>query len=94
MSKTEFWILNIVGGTCALLIGCDLVLAGLNQRLNQSVTAMGSQFNQAQQMQQTARSLVLRIAQDGQKEAALRQLLAKHQINVNLNAEPSNKPTP
>jgi hypothetical protein len=99
MSKTEFWILNVVGGICALVIAAGLILSLLNQRLNQEVMITSNRFGQAQQLQQTARNLVLRIAQDGQKDDSLRLLLARHQINVNVNApdvntDASRKATP
>ena len=94
MSRTEFWILNIVGGACAVLIVTGLALAHLNRGLNQSVAARRNQFNQAQQLQQTARNLVLRIAQDSQQEPVLRQLLARHNINVNPNTNSPAKPSP
>ena len=92
MSRTQFWTLNLAGGACGLLIGCDVVLAQLNSHLNQAVVATQKQFNQAQQLQNTAQNLVTRIAQAGQHEAALRELLAKHYPNVNLSTNEPPKP--
>ncbi len=77
MSKLQFWTLNIVGGVCALLILCNLALGQMDLRLNKSVVATQNQFNQAQRLQNTAQNLIGRIAQAGQSDAALRQLLAK-----------------
>jgi hypothetical protein len=91
MNKAQFSALNFVGGVCGLLILCDLVLAMLNGRLNQTVVETQSQFNQAQQIQNTAQNLVVRIVQTGQNEPALRALLAKHDFKVNMN---TNNPTP
>ena len=94
MNKAQFSALNLVGGACALLILCNLVLAWLNGRLNQSVAQTQSQFNQAQQVQTTAQNLVLRVAQSGQSDPALRGLLAKHDFNVNLNTNSQVRPAP
>jgi hypothetical protein len=87
-------VLNLVGGACALLIVCDLVLAQFNGRLSKSVMATRDQFTQAQQIQNTAQNLVLRVAQAGQTEPALRELLAKHDFRVNLNTNSPTRPSP
>ena len=94
MSRVQFIVLNLVGGACGLLIVCDLVLGYFNGRLNQSVAATRDQFGQAQQIQNTAQNLVVRIAQTGQTEAALRELLAKHDFKINLNTNAQAKPSP
>ena len=86
--------LNVVGGACGLLILCDIGLGLLNNRLNQSVLATQNQLSQAQQVQNTAQNLVLRVAQAGQTEPALRELLVKHDFKVNLNTNAPAKPTP
>lgn len=94
MNKIQFVVLNIVGGVCGVLIVFDLALGALNNRLNQSVSATRDQFTQAQQVQNTAQNLVLRIAQAGQTDAALRELLTKHDFKVNLNTNSQAKPSP
>ncbi len=86
--------LNVVGGVCGLLILCDIGLGLLNNRLSQSVMGNQSQFQQAQQIQNTAQNLVVRCAQAGQTDAALRALLVKHdfKVNVNTNNPPRTAP--
>jgi hypothetical protein len=86
--------LNVVGSVCGLLILCDVGLGLLNNRLNQSVQVTQNQLAQAQQIQNTAQNLVVRIAQAGQTEPALRDLLAKHDFKVNLNTNTPAKPSP
>ena len=83
--------LNVVGGLCGLLIVCDLVLGLLNGRLNQAVAANQNQFGQAQQVQATAQNLVQRMAQAGQTDLTLRDLLLKHDFHLKTNtpAKPS-----
>jgi len=87
-------VLNVVGGACGLLIVCDLVLGQFNGRLNQSVLAMRNQIGQAQQIQNTAQNLVMRIAQAGQTDPALRELLVQHDFKVNQNTNSQNQPSP
>ena len=87
-------VLNVVGGACGLLIVSELVLGRLNSRLNQSVAATRNQFDQAQQVQNTAQNLVLRIAQAGQADPALSELLVKHDFKVNLNTNSQTRPSP
>jgi hypothetical protein len=86
--------LNVVGGVCALLILCDVGLGLLNNRLNQSVLVTQNQLAQAQQIRNTAQNLVVRIAQAGQTDPALRDLLARHDFKVNLNTNTPAKPAP
>ena len=94
MSRVQFIVLNVVGSACGLLIVCDLVLGQLNGRLNKSVAATRDQFGQAQQIQNTAQNLVMRVAQAGQTEPALRELLVKHDFKVNLNTNSQTRPSP
>jgi len=94
VSRIQFVTLNVVGGACSLLIICDLILGQLNGGLNQSVSATRNQFGQAQQVQNTAQNLIVRIAQVGQSEPALRDLLARHDFKVNLNTNNPARPTP
>jgi hypothetical protein len=85
MNKTQFLALNFVGGICALLILCNLALGWLNGGLNRSVAETQRQFNQAQQIQNTAQNLVLRVAQAGQSDPVLQGLLAKYEFGVKFN---------
>ena len=66
----------------------------LNARLNQRVAAGQNQFGQAQQLQNTAQNLVVRVAQLGQTDSTLRQLLDKHEFKVNLNTNSPAKANP
>ncbi len=92
MTRTQFIALNIVGSVCGLLMVCDLVLGLPNGRLNESVVANQTQSGQAQQVQATAQNLVLRIAQAGQADPVLRDLMPKHDIHYGTNSP--TRPTP
>ena len=94
MSKTQYWTLNIVGGACALLMLANLVLARLNDRAAQGLNATQNDLNRAQQVQNTIQNLVVRIAQAGQTEPALRDLLVRQDLKVNLTEGTQSKATP
>jgi hypothetical protein len=94
MSKTQYWILNIVGGGCALLLLANLVLGQLNESSGQGLNATQNELNRAQQVQNTIQNLVVRIAQAGQTEPVLRDLLTRQDLKVNLNESAPAKPAP
>jgi hypothetical protein len=94
MNKAQFSALNVVGGVCGLLIASDVILGMLNGRLNAEVGQMQGQFNQAQQMQNTAQNLIVRIAQNGQTDPALRALLVRHDFNINMGTNAPTAPAP
>ena len=94
MSRKQFIALNLAGAVCGLLIVADLVLALLNGRLDQSVAVTRNQFDQAQRIQQTAQNVVVRVAQSGQSDPVLRELLVRHDFNVNLNTNTPARPAP
>jgi hypothetical protein len=87
-------VLNLVGGVCGLFILCDLGLGLANGRLNRSVLATQSQFNQAQKVHTTVENLVLRLAQLGKTDPALRDLLARHDVKLtrSTNLPPKRSP--
>jgi len=87
MSRAQFLTLNLVGGICALLILFQVFLAYSNGVLAGAVGAIQSQYNQAQQVQSTAQNLVVRVAQAGARESALRELLVRHDFKVTLSPE-------
>jgi hypothetical protein len=92
VSKTKYWILNVVGGVCGCLLAANLVIAQLNDRAGQAVNQTQQQLNRAQQIQNTMQNFAIRIAQGGQNEPALRDLLARHELQVNFAS--TNAPNP
>jgi hypothetical protein len=93
MTKAQFWTLNLAGGLCALLIAMNLILAQINVRMNKSVAEMQGRFNQAQRLQNTAQSLVVRIAESSQKEPSLRDLLVRHKVAMASGTQGSTTPS-
>jgi len=94
MSRTQFCILNFIGGLCAALILANLAMATSNGTLNQSVATTQGRFTQAQRIQNTPQSLVQRVAQAGQNEPVLGELLVRHNFKVDLNSSTPVKPAP
>lgn len=94
MSKTQYWILNVIGGLGALLIIGNILLARMNESSSQTLNQNQAELNRAQQLQTTAQNLIVRIAQAAQTEPALRDLLARQDLKVNLTGENQPKLTP
>jgi len=91
MSKEQFWTLNVVGGVCALLLLINLVLGRLNEQSNESLVLTQQQLNRAQQLQTTIQNLAVRVAQAGQTNPALADVLKRQDLKVTLNT-PNTQP--
>lgn len=94
MSKAQFWLLNFVGGVCAVLLLGNVIFVRLNERTIRELEATQTRINRAQQIQNTAQNLIVRIAQAAQTEPALKVLLARHELKVKLDNEPTTRPAP
>jgi hypothetical protein len=95
MSKEQFWILNVVGGVCALLLLINLILGRLNEQTNQELMRTQNQLNRAQQLQTTIQNLAVRVAQAGQTDPALAAVLTRQDLKVTLNnPDKQTKPNP
>lgn len=93
MSRKQFWILNVTGGACALLVVANLVLAWLNENSGRALNETQAEITRAQQIQNTAQNLIVRIAQAARTEPALRELLLRQDLKVNPGENPP-PPTP
>lgn len=94
MSKTKFWILNGTGGACAVLVLANLLIARMNESTNRKLNDTQADINRAQQVNNTAQNLVVRIAQAAQNDAALRELLVRQDLKVNFTGEKQPHPAP
>lgn len=94
MSKAQFWLLNFVGGAGAVLLLGNLLFVRLNERVIRELEATQARINRAQQVRNTAQNLIARIAQAAQTEPALKDLLARHELKVDLDTEPAAHPAP
>ena len=94
MSKAQFWLLNFVGGAGAVLLLGNVLFVRLNERVIRELEATRARVNRAQQIRNTAQNLIVRIAQAGQTEPALKDLLVRHELRVDLDDEPAPRPAP
>lgn len=94
MSKAQFWLLNFVGGVGAVLLLGNVILVRLNERTIRELEATQARINRAQQIQNTAQNLIVRIAKAAQTEPALNDLLVRHELKVELDNEPATRPAP
>ena len=98
MSKAQFWILNFLGGICALLIVGAVVFSRINTRLNDTVTQTQNReqprFNEAQQRFIPFENLAVRVGHGSQTNALLLDLMRKHGVSVALNIGGQTKQVP
>ena len=81
MQKILLWSL---AGAVSLLLMLNLAL-GLNTRGSVSkIQAIQAQVSNGPQLEMVLRNLSIRIAMAGEKDAAFRDLLKKHELNVKL----------
>ena len=81
MQKILLWSL---AGAVSLLLMVNLVL-GLNTRDSVSkIQAVQAQVANGPQMEMVLRNLSIRIAMAGEKDAAFKELLKNHELNVKL----------
>jgi len=81
MQKILLWSL---AGTVSLLLMLNLAL-GLNTRGSvNKIQAIQAQVANGPQLEMVLRNLSIRIAMAGEKDAAFRELLKKHELNVKL----------
>jgi len=81
MQKILLWSL---AGAVSLLLMVNLVLGlGTRGSINK-IQAVQAQVANGPQMEMVLRNLSIRIAMAGEKDAAFRDLLKKHELNVKL----------
>jgi hypothetical protein len=90
MTKAQFWLLNLAGGACAALIVGVLILNRSNDGIVRQLDATQARLTRAQSVQGTAQNLIVRIAQAARTEPALRELLTRHDLKVELPETSSN----
>ena len=84
MQRILLWSL---AGAVSLLLMLNLAL-GLNTRGSVSkIQAIQAQVANGPQLEMVLRNLSIRIAMAGEKDAAFRDLLKKHELNVKLEEE-------
>lgn len=90
MTRTQFWLLNIVSAVLICLLGAHIVLSRSNNKAAQQLNAQRAQINSARQVQPALENLIRRIGAASQNDLQLKALLAKYDIKVNLPAADTN----
>ena len=81
MQRILLWSL---AGTVSLLLMVNLVLGlGTRGSINK-IQAIQAQVSNGPQLEMVLRNLSIRIAMAGEKDAAFKELLKKHELNVKL----------
>ena len=85
MSKKEFQIVTAMTLVMGLLLAVQFFMAQSNQRLARELARSQEVINQARQYEPKLREIAVRVAQLSEKDPALRELLVKYELKVNLN---------
>lgn len=81
MQKILLWGL---AGAVSLLLIANLVLTRLTQESFEKFQAIQNQIANGPQLEMALHNLSIRIAMAGEKDAAFKELLKKHELNVKL----------
>ncbi|MDX6765577.1 MAG: hypothetical protein SFU85_02180 [Candidatus Methylacidiphilales bacterium] len=94
MSRTQFLILNVLAGLFALLVAVKIILVIETSSRQGKMLAAQATITQAQRAEPLLRELVLRLAQEAQREPDLNDLLRQHNLKVNLPKKSPSSGTP
>jgi hypothetical protein len=84
MTRTQFWLLNVISAVLILILVAHVVLSRSNNKAAQQLTAQRTYINNARQVQPALENLVRRINAAGQNDVQIKALLAKYDIKVNV----------
>ncbi len=84
MTRTQFWLLNVVSAVLILLLAAHVAVSRANNKAAQQLNSQRAYINNARQIQPALENLVRRINAGGQNDLQLKSLLAKYDIKVNL----------
>lgn len=84
MTRTQFWLLNVVSAVLIVVLAAHVVLSRSNAKAAQQLNTQRAYINNARQLQPALENLVRRINVAGQNDVQLKALLAKYDIKVNV----------
>ena len=84
MTRTQFWLLNVVSAVLIVILVAHVVLSRSNNKAAQQLNTQRTYINNARQLQPALENLVRRISAAGQNDLQLKALLAKYDIKVNV----------
>ncbi len=87
MTKTKYTILMATSITLVVLTVINFLIQIQTQRLNNLAMQQQAYINSARQADGTLQQLVIRVAAGSDKDARLRDLLAKHGLKATLNID-------
>lgn len=87
MKKSCFLTLSITAGLLCLILLASLFIQYSSMQLNKSIVQNETYLNQAGQKDAILKRLALRMAQDGQKDPDIRDIMVKNEIKVILNED-------
>ena len=94
MTKTQFWIFNVVCLVLIALLITQFVINGSNTKLTEEMNQQQAVINNARQLEPVLDQLAKRIARDSDTNAALRNLLVKYDMHVTLEVDGKQKKYP
>jgi hypothetical protein len=84
MTRTQFWLLNVISAVLILVLAAHVALSRSNNKAAQQLNTQRGYINNARQIQPGLEALVRRISAAGQNDVQLKALLAKYDIKVNI----------
>ena len=87
MSKTQFWIANVAGAACLMLLAAQLSLVALNRGLRADIETRQQYVQQSLQLEGLYREIVRALAELGARnnDQDVRALLQRHGISYTVN---------
>lgn len=94
MTRTQFIVLSLVSLTLVVLLLANVGAAYRGQTVAAESIEAQMQLNNSRRAEQILSQISMRIARDSDKDAALRDLLVKHQLKVTLEVDGKKKNYP
>lgn len=87
MTKTQYWIANLVGAACLGLVAAQLTLGSLNRGLRADIEMRQQYVQQSLQLEGLYREIVRALAELGARnnDEQVRGLLQQHGISYTVN---------
>ena len=88
MSKTQYWIANVVGAACLAMLAAQLTLVSMNRGLRGDIELRQQYVQQSVQLEGLYREIARALAELGARnnDSQVRDMLARHGITYTANA--------
>ena len=88
MSKNQYLILNLIGGLAALTLLFNVGFAQYNRHVGQQIQKVQTSLTDVPKLQRIGQNLILRLANASRNDRDIRDLLAKHKLEVKFQDQP------